>query len=138
MLDTIEEKFKNCNNYFDKLRNITFSFLNLEDFQLTDELYIKMNARGKPLSEFEKFKSHFVECVDKTNLPNKEYIKAKLDNEWLDIFWNLEKENLKNDKINKLETVEEKYLNFFKNITIFFSNNFNEDYILKFKYNKSI
>jgi len=149
MLDTIQEKFKDCDNCFNNLNNITFSFLDLEEFQLTDELYIKMNARGKPLSEFENFKSHFVECIDKTNLPNKENIKAKLDNEWFDIFWNLEKKNLikidleikdenekEQEKRRKLESIENKYLNFFKNITAFFSKDFKEVDINKFVYNK--
>jgi len=149
MLDTIQEKFKDCDNCFNNLNNIAFSFLDLEEFQLTDELYIKMNARGKPLSEFENFKSHFVECIDKTNLPNKENIKAKLDNEWFDIFWNLEKKNLikidleikdenekEQEKRRILKSIENKYLNFFKNITAFFSKGFKEVDINKFVYNK--
>ena len=69
MLDAIHEKFKNSNDLFDKLicennPPITFDFLPLNDFNLTDELYIKMNARGKPLTEFENFKSNFVELLD--------------------------------------------------------------------------
>jgi len=35
---------------------ITFELLPLEHFGLTDDLYIKMNARGKPLTSFETFK----------------------------------------------------------------------------------
>ena len=38
---------------------ITFSFLELQRFGLGDELYIKMNSRGKPLSTFENFKAEF-------------------------------------------------------------------------------
>jgi len=99
MLDAIQEKFKEPNKYlFDKLisqRKITFSFLNLEDFKLSDELYVKMNARGKPLSEFENFKSKFESFIED------EKTKAKLDNEWFDIFWNLHKEELKNNKSNR-------------------------------------
>jgi len=126
MLDSIEEKFESCNNCFDKLNNITFSFLNLEDFKLTDELYIKMNARGKPLTTFENFKAEFEKFI------KDETIKAKLDNEWLDIFWNLrEKENL--------NSVDDKYLNFFRNITLFFTEFFRDKKleevdVLKFKY----
>ena len=38
---------------------ITFDFLSVEDMGLTDELYIKMNSRGKPLTPFEHFKADF-------------------------------------------------------------------------------
>ena len=114
MLDSIEEKFKNCDNCFHNLNNITFSFLNLEDFKLTDELYIKMNARGKPLTTFENFKAEFEKFI------KDETTKAKLDNEWLDIFWKL-KEN------DNLKSVDDKYLNFFRNITLFFTDKKPED-----------
>ncbi|WP_146079978.1 DUF262 domain-containing protein, partial [Brachyspira murdochii] len=40
MIDKIEAKYKLCNeNLFDKLSNIRFYFLPLEDFKLTDEIY---------------------------------------------------------------------------------------------------
>ena len=38
-------------------KNITFEFLELEKFGLSDDLYIKMNARGKTLSPYENFKA---------------------------------------------------------------------------------
>ena len=78
MLDAIHDKFKNS-NFYDRLENIKFSFLELKEFGLTDDLYIKMNARGKPLSEFENFKAEFEKELSQE-------IKAKLDNEWLDLF----------------------------------------------------
>jgi hypothetical protein len=68
-----------------------------------------MNARGRPLTQFENFKAKFSEFLDKEN-------KSKLDNEWLDIFWNFEKNNLEIATKN----VDEKYFNFFVNITLCF------------------
>lgn len=47
-----------------KQPNISFKFLNLEDFKLTDELYLKMNARGRALSDFESFKAWMIGNVD--------------------------------------------------------------------------
>ncbi len=90
MLDSIHARFKDSVGLFDKLvchkkPPITFDFLPLNDFNLTDELYIKMNARGKPLSEFENFKSNFVELLDPE-------IASKLDNEWTDLFWSFKGE----------------------------------------------
>jgi len=62
MLDAIHAKFSGCEEYFARLVDpdepiITFLFLNLKRFKLTDDLYIKMNARGKPLTDFENFKA---------------------------------------------------------------------------------
>ncbi len=115
MLDTIHYKFKEVEEpLFEKLDkeiNITFQFLPLEQFKLTDELYIKMNARGKPLTEFENFKANFSQYLKSLEK------KSKLDNEWLDIFWNLEKRE--NSEIIT-ENVDEKFFNFFKNITLNF------------------
>ena len=73
MLDAIHGKFKNSTDLFDKLvcnekPPITFDFLPLNDFNLTDELYIKMNARGKPLTEFENFKSNLVDLFFKISI----------------------------------------------------------------------
>ena len=52
MLNAIDEKFKNIENLWDQLKRgaITFYFLTIKDMGLTDELYIKMNLRGKPLN----------------------------------------------------------------------------------------
>lgn len=113
MLDSIHEKFKNeKKNYFDVLISkdspVEFYFLNLEEFSLTDELYIKMNARGKPLTPFEYFKAQFSKLLDNDS-------RKKLDNTWMDIFWNIEK--TANSHIHP-QNVETKYYNFFENIAL--------------------
>ena len=120
MLDAIHEKFKNSDKLFDKLicennPPITFDFLPLNDFNLTDELYVKMNARGKPLTLFENFKAEFEKYIEDDE------IKSKLDNDWLDIFWNKYKDNLKDKESETLKKIDESYLNFFNNITLFFA-----------------
>jgi len=129
MLDTIHNKFKDIDELlFEKLEkeiNITFQFLPLEQFKLTDELYIKMNARGKPLTEFENFKAKFSQYLQSIDE------KSKLDNEWLDIFWKLELEifqNLKKKEISEIKTenVDKKFFNFFKNITLNFYSETND------------
>ena len=131
-LDTIQDIFGDTKIDKKNLENITFSFLNLDDFQLTDELYIKMNARGKPLSDFENFKSKFIKDIDNTDLENakKVTIKAKLDNDWMDIFWKLKKED-------DLKSVDNQYLNFFKNITLFFDTDKKPDEIDIFEFDYS-
>lgn len=68
--------------------HITFDFLDMNDFHMTDELYVKMNARGKPLTDFENFKAWLQDQVIKENinicLPDWH---QKMDLEWTDIFW---------------------------------------------------
>lgn len=59
-----------------------------EELPLSDDLYIKMNARGKPLTSFENFKAEVVKWVsDKGSKEESIRIASKFDNEWTDIFW---------------------------------------------------
>ena len=114
MLDIIQYKFKKPDEgLFEKLVGkdspVRFHFLPLDKFKLDDRIYVKMNARGKPLTEFENFKAKFSTLFEIEN-------KSKLDNEWLDIFWKLEK-----DKANiSVKEVDKNYLNFLKNISLNF------------------
>lgn len=64
VLETIHKNFRECtdfNSIKDKLIDeqcpIIFLWLSMDDFNNTDDLYIKMNARGKLLSDFEIFKA---------------------------------------------------------------------------------
>lgn len=110
MLDAIHDKFKNS-TFYDRLENIKFSFLELKEFGLTDDLYIKMNARGKPLSEFENFKAEFEKELSQE-------IKAKLDNEWLDLFWGLKDSDKKGID---LSSVDKRYMAFFDGVALNFA-----------------
>ena len=110
MIDAIHDKFKNS-NFYDRLENIKFSFLELKEFGLTDDLYIKMNARGKPLSEFENFKAEFEKELSQE-------IKAKLDNEWFDLFWGLKDSDKKGID---LSSVDKRYMAFFDGVALNFA-----------------
>ena len=100
MLDDIHYYFNKCENIWNKLvdstnRILTFEFINLENFGLSDDLYIKMNARGKSLTSFENFKASFVKKIEseKWEANKKEIIDTfshKADTEWTDLFWNSE------------------------------------------------
>ena len=62
MIDAIHDKFYTTSNLWQKLvveQCVTFYFLPITEMGLTDELYIKMNSRGKPLTPFEHFKAEF-------------------------------------------------------------------------------
>ena len=85
---------------------ITFYFLNMHDFKLTDELYIKMNARGRPLSEFENFKAWLQEYVIKSKVQLPENFWENIDKKWTDLFW-------KHSKNYEIDSV---FMQFFKSV----------------------
>ncbi len=89
MLDAIDDKFKEVDNLWDRLRNgaITFYFLPIRDIGLTDELYIKMNSRGKPLTRFEQFKAELERCIQAVDKSTTERVMRKIDRDWTDLLW---------------------------------------------------
>ncbi|WP_172805263.1 DUF262 domain-containing protein [Aquiflexum balticum] len=95
-----------------KNRNITFDFLDLDDYEQTDELYVKMNARGKQLTDFEHFKSWLHEYTKSNGIKISESKWSdKIDTKWLDLFW-------KNKPENTFE-VDALIYNFIKSINLY-------------------
>lgn len=62
--------------------NVNFWLLYLSDLKTTDELYIKMNSRGKPLTDFEHFKA----MLDEYAGTNGE-LSNKIDTTWTKLLW---------------------------------------------------
>jgi len=103
MLSLIERHYAeqnnvNYNNEYDSLfnkKNVTFFFLLDEKITNPHEHYIKINSRGKNLTDYELFKSSFFEKMDyyvKKNIIEEKAekeIKEGLDNKWFEFFWNL-------------------------------------------------
>ncbi|BDZ74886.1 hypothetical protein GCM10025856_26050 [Methylophaga marina] len=106
MLDAIQRLCsQNDINLYERIINtsepyITFQFLDLHSFGLSDELYIKMNARGKPLTIFENFKAKLEQKIKSFDGPWPEYTLPfqdsasgydyfihKVDTDWADLFW---------------------------------------------------
>ena len=107
MLDAIHERYINQDNkaLYTKLANIQFYVKSLGFFNLSEELYIKMNARGLQLSPFENFKADLTNYIGRIDYsPFKEEVplyckdsedqvefhfnfSVKLDAKWIDIFW---------------------------------------------------
>ena len=89
MLDAIDKKFRGAENLWDKLKHgaISFYFLSIEDMGLTDELYITMNSRGKPLTDFEHFKAEFKRRLDEIDRELSDQIILKIDTDWTDLLW---------------------------------------------------
>lgn len=109
MLDEIHKSYNKLNKeLFSNLNQIKFYVLPLDGFDLTDELYIKMNARGKQLTDFENLKADLIKWMkDKNNLFKENFEKKvnydgriveyhlffelKLDNHWTKLFWKFSK-----------------------------------------------
>lgn len=89
MIDAIHEVFDGIQGIWKKLEEgaITFFFLPVKDMGLTDELYIKMNSRGKPLTQFEHFKAEFEHELRKIDHQVANRIIKKIDLDWTDMLW---------------------------------------------------
>lgn len=102
MLDRMHEVFQKTSGLYARLIDetapaITFQLLDLEQFDLSDDLYIKMNARGKPLTPFETFKARFERHLEnqfKNTPPDlcngtliADFFSHRIDTRWSDFFW---------------------------------------------------
>jgi len=133
MLDQIDYLYQTENEtgdlYLPRMENLKFYAFPLNKYKLSEDLYIKMNARGKQLTSYENFKADLINWMKSGKNPevdlfNQEvmyrnrkmkYFMAfaqKLDNEWTDIFWNALKANNTEDTMDG-KTVDQLYIRFF-------------------------
>ena len=105
MLDEIHHVFfKDWRKAADRLfvtenQPIRFQYLPLMNFYDPDDLYIKMNARGLPLTDFEIFKSRWMEEIEKVYSKDEaKSIKTWIDVDWTDFLWpmRIRRKGLKN------------------------------------------
>jgi Protein of unknown function DUF262 len=66
---------------------ISFYLLPLDDMDSDEDLYIKMNSRGKPLTPFENFKARFEQDIRHSD--RAEEFAHKIDGAWSDLLWPL-------------------------------------------------
>ncbi|WP_172616550.1 DUF262 domain-containing protein [Klebsiella variicola] len=110
MLNAIQSCFGNVpSELYAKLcssdsQPVVFQYLNLSSFGLSDDLYIKMNSRGKSLTDFENFKAWLSGRMSQQ--PGAVTFGEKIDQAWTDMFWNLSKE--------RTESFDTLFLRFFK------------------------
>ncbi|MCC8177168.1 MAG: DUF262 domain-containing protein [Bacteroidales bacterium] len=124
MLDAIDKKFRDQDHeailsrlLSDEEPAVTFIFMDLDEFKLTDDLYIKMNSRGKPLTSFENFKAKFEQYISQRQKAGdpalvelnqeiasrndpiitdaKSNFAFKIDTSWADLFWQYSKDEIK-------------------------------------------
>ena len=92
--DIIHTIFKDVDNLWSALvdrRKIVFHLLILENFGLSDDLYIKMNARGRLLTPFENLKAEVQDKAIKggweASKVENEKFSYKIDGIWTDFLW---------------------------------------------------
>lgn len=94
MLDDIHKVFYMERDGLAKLLDqdnprLSFQFLDLKGLGLTDDLYIKMNARGKSLTPIETFKANLEQYL-RHELHDEQRAKTfadKMDGQWADLMW---------------------------------------------------
>ncbi len=97
-LDAIHALFADVDGGYERLTSteappVFFHVLHLADFGLSDDLYVKMNARGKALTGFEIFKAEFEQYLAETfpgavyPEPDARYFAERMDLEWTDFVW---------------------------------------------------
>lgn len=117
MLDELNNTFYEENTemkYWDKLPNISFFFADLDELGISDEIYIKMNSRGKPLTRFEHFKAELDRVISNSDFSE------KVDNDWTDIFWNIREDN--EIELPVIDDSFLRYIHFVANIICFKKN----------------
>lgn len=111
-------------------RNVTekvaFWRLYITDLDATDDLYIKMNSRGKHLSDFENFKASVDQLANGSGKVTGEFSK-EMDTTWTNLFWGYRDKNYDFVEPNYTNPeqkdftdngLDEKMLTFFRNYLI--------------------
>ena len=120
MLDKIDSSLKDDTNFYWNILTkdfiscpITFFYTSLQELNLTDDLYIKMNARGLELTGFEKLKAAFNQKIDDEEWDClkifTEKFGHKIDTDWTNLFWHYRGDD---------GLIDNKFLNFIAGIAI--------------------
>lgn len=137
MLDAIHAKFGESDGLFERLLDeeqpaITFQLLDLDNFGLSDDLYIKMNARGKPLTAFETFKARYelelisqlqgeTFSIGEQTFYAADYVARRMDTTWADLFWK--------HRSREKELYDEAFMNVFRAIALITRNPESQGYL---------
>lgn len=104
MLNAMQEKYKKNEkiihekniNIIEKLNHINFKLINMNNLNLGENTYIKMNGRGKPLTPFENFKAWVMHDDTTKEIFSKEDYFEKI---WIEYFWGLVGDESKFDNV---------------------------------------
>lgn len=114
MIGAIHERFGNCDAQvsWERLVSaddpaISFQLLPINEMGSGEELYIKMNSRGKPLTAFENFKARFERAISWAGEKATAF-DQQVDGVWADIMWRFRGDD---------DIVDDEFLRYFAFIT---------------------
>lgn len=128
MLDAMHEKFHDVDDatwrgFFESNDRVSFFETPLTNSQSPDDLYVKMNARGKHLTHFENIKAQLQQWMTSMDKDFQKQWKSNMDGEWSFFFWKQEiqraelSENEKIDPAKRL--IDEPFWIFLNRISLF-------------------
>lgn len=115
-----------ANLYDASKRCITFDVLDMDQYNLTDGLYVKMNARGKELTPFENWKASFTDLMERNDRKEQERFSYRMEHEWNDVFWKiayrdyLDRVKETNGERIPSPKIDDAFMHFFNNLTRLF------------------
>ena len=135
MLDAIHEEFRGDDVGYQQLvhgNRITFQRFDLEAAGLHDDLYLRMNARGRPLSSFETFKARYEKHLESSfpdsSVLSKSAVRSardfshKIDTDWLDFIWNRYgprvDQSANEDTSDDTSSVDSAFINLFRAVAL--------------------
>ena len=107
-LDDISDSFDYEFDYVSVLsdannQKLVFNFLDIDKLGSEDELYIKLNSRGRPLTDFENFKARFIDRIKKIDGRLEREFTQNIDTKWTDVIWNIDKNAFDTNFLNLFE-----------------------------------
>ncbi len=107
-LDDISDSFDYGLDYVSVLsdssnQKLVFNFLDIDKLGSEDELYIKLNSRGRPLTDFENFKARFIDRIKKLDSHLEREFSQNIDTKWTDVIWNIDKNAFDTNFLNLFE-----------------------------------
>jgi hypothetical protein len=109
MLDAIADRFQNDDPIatWERLTDeadpaVWFQLLPIDEMGSAEDLYIKMNSRGRPLTDFEAFKARLGRTIAHSG--RREEFGRKVDGAWADLLWRYRGDN---------DIVDDKFMNYF-------------------------
>lgn len=102
---------------------ITFQVLDLEAVGLHDDLYLRMNARGRPLTTFETFKARYEKHLEtneshltRCSIGSAREFSRKIDGRWLDFIW--ERYGPKESDSDDTSSIDAAFINLFRAVAL--------------------
>lgn len=118
MLDELHQELYRCPLSFRDLvqgKHLTFYRIPMDGLDLDDETYVRMNARGKPLTEFEYFKAEFEKFLAHGEAAATEDINHKMDVTWARSLW-----PYRDEKTNTVDSVFMELFRFTTEVSYYF------------------